>query len=199
MTAECTTEDCRNWTEQYLCGRCIEDLQAWIDQVAFLLPELDVTIAKQDVTRSQNMGGSGGGKPGSASPTNLDASQLKLNLQSVYPNAADYATDPYAARCAWMIQEWVTKAERVISGPEAEIIDHAAIQAKLDDHDVKPMPTREIVPWLRDKAQISIKSKDIRNWAQRGKLTPVEREPQPTYRPQDVLAVWNATRKEPAA
>lgn len=50
-----------------------------------------------------------------------------------------------------------------------------------------PMPTRQLVKWLRTEAKISIKPKDIRNWAARGKLRAVEREPNPTYWPHEVI------------
>lgn len=195
MTAECTTTDCANWTEQHICGRCVSDLQAWIDQIPALLPELYVTIAKLDNVRPVNMGGSGGGKPGSAAPVNLDASQLKANLESVYPRAADYATDPYAAGIAKLITEWVTSAELVISGPEAEYVDHAAIKRRVEN--IAPaMPTRTLIPWLRDNAKISIKGQQIRDWARRGKLHPATTTPQPTYHPHEVITTWHQTRSE---
>lgn len=195
MTAECTTADCGNWSELYLCGRCVDDLQQWIDQIPLLLPELDVTIAKQDVTRPANMGGSGGGKPGSAAPTNLDASRIKANLAGVSPRAADYAPDQYAAGMAELITEWVTKAELLISGPQAEFVNLAAIRERVEN--IAPaMPTRTLLPWLRTNASITITSQNIRDWARRGKLTPVDREPSPTYNPHDVLNAWHETRRE---
>ena len=132
MSMECTTEDCQNMTSTYLCTRCVGDLQAWIEQIAALLPELDVTIAKQDVTRPVGGGFGGGGKPGSAAPTNLDASQLKANLLSVHPKASAYAHDERAAGLAWLIQDWVTKAELLVSGPEAESLNHAPIQQRTE-------------------------------------------------------------------
>ena len=195
MTAECTTEDCRNWTEQYLCGRCIDDLQAWIDQIPVLLEAIGVTVAKLDNVRPVGGGGGGGSKPGSAAPLNLDALQLQQNLSTVGKRAADYATDQHAAGIAWMIADWVTKAELLISGPEAEFVNIAAIRERVQD--IAPaMPTRTLLPWLRTNASITITSKDIRNWAQRGKLTPVEREPSPTYNPHDVLNAWHETSRE---
>jgi len=195
MSQECTTEDCQNFTSTYLCTRCVSDLQQWIDQIPHLLPELDVTIAKQDVTRPSGGGGGGGSKPGSACPTNLEASQIKANLLSVHPDANAYANDERAAGLAWLIQDWVTKAERLVSGPEAETVNHAAIRAKLEERRPDPMPTRKLIPWLRDNAKITVTQFDIRNWARRGKLTPVERDPLPTYHPYDVLNAWHDTRE----
>lgn len=191
MSLECTTEDCRNLTHTYLCSQCVSDLQQWLDKVPDLIAALDVTIAKLDNVRSA--GGGGGGKPGSKAPLNLDALQLQENLRSVGNSAKDYAHDEHAAGLAWMIQDWATKAELLVSGPEAETINHARNRERIRNI-APPMPTRELLPWLREKAKISVTSMDIRNWARRGKLTPVEREPQPTYHPHEVLEAWHETR-----
>ena len=195
MSLECTTEDCNNHTSTYLCSQCVSDLQQWIDKVPDLVEALDVTIAKLDCVRSS--GGGGGSKPGSKAPINLDALQLQENLRSVGTSAKDYAHDPNAAGLAWLIQDWATKAELLVSGPEAETINHARNRERIRNI-APPMPTRELLPWLREKAKISVTSMDIRNWARRGKLVAVDREPQPTYHPHDVLAAWRETRKESA-
>ena len=194
---ECTTEDCSNPTDLYLCGQCVRDLQQWIDKAREYAPELDVTIARLDVLRTAGNGGGGGGKAGSAAPLNLDAVQLQMNLRSIHPDAGEYARDERAAGLAWLIQDWVTKAERLISGPETERVDHAGIRERVQD--IAPaMPTRDLLPWLREKAGVSIKGMDIRNWARRGKIRAVDTAPQPTYRPHEVLAAWRQTQKEGA-
>ena len=191
MSQECTTADCANWTELYLCGRCVTDLAAWLEKVPDLLLELPDTIAKQDHTRPN--GGGGGSRPGSAAPINLDALQLQENLATLGSDANHYAQDPNAAGIAWLIQDWITKAELLVSGPEAETINHARNRERILNI-APPMPTRELLPWLRTHAQITITSFDIRNWARRGKLVAVEREPQPTYHPHEVLQAWHETR-----
>lgn len=193
MTAECTTDDCGNWTETYLCGRCVDDLQAWLDKVPVLVEALTVTVHKLDHVRPAGGGGGGGAKPGSAAPINLDALQLQENLRTVGTSAAWYATRDHAAGSAWLIQDWVTKAELLVSGPEMEYVNHAANREKVRNI-APPMPTRQLLPWLRTHAKIAITSMDVRDWARRGKLTPVEREPQPTYHPHEVLAAWHDTR-----
>ena len=191
----CTTTDCGNETSTYLCGQCVRDLQAWVDQAHTLAPELTVTIAKQDVLRKAGNTGGGGGKAGSAAPINLDAVQLQMNLQAVAKDAATYATDPNAAGLAWLIQDWCTKAERLISGPEAERIDHEAIRAQV--HDIAPaMPTRQLLPWLREKAGLHLTSQHIRDWVRRGHLQPAGQENPPHYLPHEVIAAWR--RKEAA-
>lgn len=192
MTLECTTQECRNMTSTYLCTQCTADLQAWLDKVPALIVALDVTIAKLDNVRAAG-GGGGGSKPGSAAPLNLDAMQIQENLRSLGRDAKAYAHDERAAGLAWLIQDWATKAELLVSGPEQEAINHARNRERVRNI-APPMPTRELLPWLREKAKISVTSMDIRNWARRGKLTPVDREPQPTYHPHEVLEVWHETR-----
>jgi hypothetical protein len=190
---ECTTEDCGNQTSTYLCGRCVDDLQAWIDKVPALLAELPVTIAKLDNVRPAGGGGCGS-KPGSKAPINLDAVQLQQNLLSIHRTLARiHAENPNAAGIAWLIADWVTKAELMISGPEAEHINHTAIRERVRNI-APPMPTKELTKWLRDNARIHVTSMDIRNWVRRRKLFAVEEGRYPTYHPHEVLAAWHDTR-----
>ncbi|MFF2029530.1 hypothetical protein [Arthrobacter sp. NPDC058192] len=193
MSHECTTEDCRNHTSTYLCGRCTSDLQQWLDKVPVLVRELSVTVARLDNVRPAGGGGGGGHQPGSAAPISLDALQLQENLRSVGTDAKAYAQDSRAAGLAWLIQDWVTKAELLVSGPDEPPINHAANRERV--RNIAPaMPTRELLPWLRQNARIVVTSMDIRNWARRGKLNPVGREPQPTYHPHEVINAWHDTR-----
>ena len=190
MSLECTTEDCNNATSTYLCSRCVADLQAWIDLAHGYALDLNVTIARQDVLRRAGNPGGGGVASESPMPWNTDAAQLQQNLYAVDRDAKAYAQMADAAGQAWLIQEWCTKAERLISGPEPETINITEIRERVENI-APPMPTRQLLPWLREKAGITIKRSDINNWRQRGHLTPVEREPQPTYHPHEVLALWN--------
>lgn len=198
MSHECTTDGCLNHTDTYLCDQCIRDLQAWLDKVPILVVALTVTIAKLDHVRPVGGGWNGGGKPGSAAPLNLDALQLQENLKSVGTRAKDYAHDERAAGLAWLIQDWVTKAELLVSGPEDPPVNHAANRDRIKNI-APPMPTRQLVPWLREHARITITGMDIRNWVRRRKLTAVEEKPTPTYHPHEVLDAWYETRKETAS
>lgn len=191
MSLECTTQDCQNHTSTYLCTQCVTDLQAWLDKIPALIEALTVTVAKLDNVRSA--GGGGGSKPGSAAPINLDALQIQENLRGVGRDAKAYAHDDRAAGLAWLIQDWATKAELLVSGPEAETVNHARNRERVRNI-APPMPTRELLPWLRANAKIAVTSMDIRNWARRGKLVAVDRVPQPTYHPHDVLNAWHDTR-----
>lgn len=191
----CTTTDCGNETSTYLCGQCVRDLQAWVDQAHTLAPELTVTIAKQDVLRKAGNGGGSGGKAGSAAPVNLDAIQLQMNLYSVDKDARAYARDERGAGLAWLIQDWVNKAERLISGPEVETVNLAAIRERVEN--IAPaMPTRELLKWLRNNAGIHLTSQHIRDWVRRGHLRPSGAENPPHYLPHEVLTAYR--RKEVA-
>lgn len=193
----CGTTDCEaEAQDKYLCANCIRDLQAWLDKCAEILPELDDTIARLDNVRvSNNEGGNGSRNAGSSAPLNLDAMQLKIHLASLTQTAEHYAKNQHAAGIAWTIQDWCTKAELLISGPEEEHIDHQANRERVKEI-APPMPTRQLVPWLRNNAKLAIKAKDIRNWASRGKLRPVERHPQPTYWPHEVIQAHQETRNQ---
>lgn len=227
----CTTPDCERPTETYLCTQCVSDLEKWIEQIPLLLPELDVTIARLDVTRPGNSETRSTNVAGSAAPANLDALQLKLNLASVTHTAAEYAKEDHAAGTAWIIQEWCKRAEVMISGPEEIRIvtthidcggnvtttnpkplvtdtnpdptDAGTCQtcggvvtttpkktAARVNQEAPPMITRRLIPWLREHARIHITRADINNWRQRGHLNPVEQDPSPTYRPIDIINVY---------
>jgi hypothetical protein len=195
MSHECTTADCLNHTDTYLCTACVRDLQAWLDKVPVLIAALGVTIAKLDNVRPAGGGWNSGSKPGSAAPINLDALQLQENLRTVNRTlASEHAKDSYAAGIAWMIRDWVTKAELLVSGPEEPPVNHAANRERIKGI-APPMPTRQLVPWLRQNAQIVVTGMDIRNWARRGKLRAVESKPTPTYNPHEVLHAWYETRR----
>lgn len=192
----CTTPDCERATSTYLCTQCVSDLQAWIDQVPLLLPELDVTIARLDVVRPTNSETRSTNVAGSAAPANLDALQLKANMQTVTHTAAEYAKEDHAAGTAWIIQEWCKNAELLISGPEDPPINHAANKERVANI-APPMTTRQLLPWLRTNARIAITSQNIRDWARRGHLKPVTRDPSPTYHPHEVIDAWHSRKDTP--
>lgn len=196
MSNECTTEDCGNHTATWLCDQCVSDLQQWIDKALLIMPEMDVTIARLDVTRPGNSETRSTNVAGSAAPANLDALQLRLNMESIGPDAKVYALDPRAAGLAWLIQDWYTKAELLVSGPEEIHVNHAANKERVANI-APPMTTRQLLPWLRTNARISITSQQIRHWAQRGHLKPVTRDPSPTYHPHEVIDAWNQRKDTP--
>jgi hypothetical protein len=170
LSNECTTDDCLNHTDTYLCTHCVRDLQAWLDKVDVLIETLGVTIAKLDHVRPANAGWNAGGKPGSAAPINLDALQLQQNLKSVGRYAKDYARDERAAGIAWLIRNWITKAELLVSGPEEEVIDHAEIKERIKEANGEPLPPREAIDYIRAKTKVAVKMTDFKNWVKLGHL-----------------------------
>lgn len=174
----------------------MSDLQQWIDKALLLLPELDVTIARLDVTRPGNPETRNANHAGSAAPANLDALQLKFNMATIDKDAKVYALDERAAGFAWLIQDWTTKAELLISGPDEPTINHAANKERVANI-APPMTTRQLLPWLRTNARIAITSQQIRDWARRGHLKPVTRDPSPTYHPHEVIDAWHQRKDTP--
>lgn len=197
---ECTTDGCLNHTDAYLCDQCIRDLQAWLDKVPTLITALTVTIAKLDHVRPIGGGWNGGGKPGSAAPLNLDALQLQENLKSVGTSAKDYAHDERAAGLAWLIQDWVTKAELLVSGPEEDVINHVALRERAEEARGEPMPPRQAIDYVRQKTKIAVKMVDFKNWVKLGHLPYVfervtnDDNPRKIYYPGDVFRVAQRMR-----
>lgn len=189
----CTTADCEAESTLYLCGHCIRDFDAWIDQAEFLLPELDVTIARLDNVRVGNIeGGNGTKSAGSSAPLDIDAVQLKINLSTIDRRATDYAKDPHAAPMAALLAEWITKAELIISGPEDNAptpYELNAMRNELAQQFPDPMPPRQCATWLRENAGIKIAARNINDWYHRGRIRKQEGSTpkRPLYSPKEVL------------
>jgi hypothetical protein len=187
----CTTEGCGSETSLYLCTGCIVELDALLKDVPELLGRLDEVRAGTAVVPSS---GGGGGHAGSKPPGSLSAMQLQIWLRQLPERAHTAAHDyPNAGEWLYMARIWVPNARELCWGYEEPAVDHEANRRKLEKA-APPMPTRELLPWLRKHAKITITSMDVRDWARRGKLRPVERDPLPTYHPHEVLAAWHDTR-----
>lgn len=194
---ECSTPECdQDAGKGYLCPHCIRDLDARLAQGRALIPELNVTIAGLDAVRVENVEGCNGDKvAGSKAPLDLRALDVQMSLQQdTQYSAKEYAADPWSAGEAARVIATVITAELMVSGPEGDHIDHAENRARVEEI-APPMPTRALLPWLRKNARIPITSQQIRHWAARGHLTPVEREPVPTYWPHEVIDAYNERRK----
>ena len=113
---ECTSEACNNPTDLYLCNECVKVL-ADSDQRSYGLPARARRSHRQQTTISKPSEGGNGTKSGINPGINLDALQLKINLQSIDRTGEEYAHDEYAAGIAWMIEESV-KRVRIIAEVE---------------------------------------------------------------------------------
>lgn len=188
----CTSEDCGRPTTLYLCTACIVELDGLLKDVPALIARLEEVRAGTAVVGTP--GGSIGGHAGSKPPGGFNAWVLQGWLMQLPQRAHAEAVDnPEAGRTLYMARIWVRNARELCWGPDEPPIDHAANRERIRDI-APPMPTRELLPWLREKAKIKITSMDVRNWVRRGKLRAVEHEPQPTYHPHEVLAAWHDTR-----
>ena len=185
----CTLPDCDTDATLHLCEEHRLELADLLDNIDFLIVNLDPNIQAGKVTKKPGgqEGGNGTKSAGSRPPT-TDTGQLRyllweLRNMSAYKEARD---NPNAGQTLHMARIWVGNARDAVYGPDVEEVDHEANRAKVAEA-APPMPTRQLVKWLRKNARISIKPKDIRNWAARGKLRPVERDPLPTYWPHEII------------
>ena len=198
-TRPCTADECQTLTTLSLCTNHILELDELLQDVPTLINFLTGPIHRTSVTHKPGGGSFGGSHPGSKPPINLDALLLQAWLKQLPARAHNEAMEnPQAGRTLHMAQIWVTNARTLVWGPEDPVIDHEENQARIKDA-APPMPTRDLIPWLRNNARITITGKDIRNWAARGKISPVEKKPRPTYHPHDVLQAWRDTRKDTPA
>ena len=189
----CTTQDCGRGTELYLCSEHIVELDSLLKDVPALIDLLAGPRAGTAVVRKAGSGG-GGGVAGSKPPGSLDAMMLQAWLKQLPERAHAAAMDiPNAGEWLHMARIWVNHARQLVWGQEEEFVNHDALRERVRNI-APPMPTRELLPWLRAHAKIAITSMDIRNWARRGKLKPHSIHPQPTYHPHEVLEAWHDTR-----
>lgn len=199
----CTTEGCETPTEAYLCHPCVSDLAQWLEQGTELLPEMDVTIARLDAVRpASNEGNNGTKSAGSAPPLNLDALEVKMDLEIdlQYP-AHHYAGDPWSASEVPRVIANINKADLMVHGPKDDAPTEIAIEQlrkKLDGHFPEPMPPTECEAWLRENAGIKIGSGTVNKWFHRGKILKHDGSTpkRPLYSPKEVLAVHIARQHE---
>lgn len=184
--AECTSETCNNPTDLYLCNECVKVLADWINEAMVYLPELDAAIAKQTTISKPSEGGNGT-KSGINPGINLDALQLKINLQSIDRTGEEYAHDEYAAGIAWMIEQWVKRVRIIVEG-EAELpINREAIRDRLAAEVPAELKVKPLIQWLETVHDLTIKRSLIWKWAERGHITRTNTEGQATYDPSAVL------------
>jgi len=188
----CTAPDCHRETSLYLCTECIVELDALLKDVPALVRLLEGPRSGTAVAHKPGSGG--GGHPGSKPPGNIDAMLLQAWLAQLPDRAHAAAMDnPNAGQILYMARIWVPQARELVWGPEDPAVNHTALRERIRNI-APPMPTRDLLPWLRTNAKIAITSMDIRNWARRGKLKPHSIHPQPTYHPHEVLNAWHDTR-----
>ena len=128
---ECTTNDCANLTDLYLCNRCVEDLQAWIDKVPDLIDQVFITMAKLDNTAPAGNGG--GGTVEAPLPLRPGAMEIRHELawwENWY--ARELATHENAATYLPALKTLIDKAEKTIDLPD-EQFTHGTCGAELDN------------------------------------------------------------------
>lgn len=128
----CTTSDCNQPTDLYLCNQCVSDLQAWIDRVPAMREELFTTMARLDNVRPPNSEG-GGGSTEAPLPLNEKAMDMRQALRLWQgQNAKELAKDKYAGGFLSMLQDMIDKAEKIIDLPNQWVI-YGPCQAETPD------------------------------------------------------------------
>lgn len=118
----CTTADCNNPTDQYLCGQCVNDLQLWLDKVTETRQMLFTTMAKLDNTGPKNSEGGGGGSIGSAMPLREGAMEKRFALAMWEGlDAKILARDEHAHGFLGMLRELIQDAEKLVDLPPETI------------------------------------------------------------------------------
>lgn len=183
---ECTSENCNQPTDLYICNECVNVLNQWITEAMIYLPELDAAIAKQTTITKQSEGGNG--TKSSINPgINLDALQIKINLQSIDRTGEQYAHDQHAAGIAWMIEQWVKRARLIVEGETELPINREAIRDRLAKEVPTELKVKPLIQWLETVHDLTIKRSLIWKWAERGHITRTNEHGQATYDPTAVL------------
>lgn len=181
----------------YICNQCTKDLQAWIDKVPDMMQELLITMGNLDHMRPTRSEGGNGASTDPREPVSDYLLGLRASLRIwENQNAEHLAHDQHAGGYTDMLVKLLNRAEQAIDLPEDEPQpDHEAIRERVKEI-APPMPTRKLIPWLREHAKLSLTSQIIRHYVHKGYLHAVEREPQPTYHPHEVINVYNNHGKE---
>lgn len=196
----CTTPECGRATDMFLCMSCIVELDGLLKDVPFFHEQLSPTNQATKVVRAPGSeGGNGTHKAGSKPPTNLDATQLRANLEQLPQRAYQQATqNPEAGHTLLLARNWIAQAEQLTYGPKpAQPVDPQQARATIQAHiPTTPMRINKLTTWLNTGHNLNIKPATIRKWAERKQITRTNPgEYGPTYNPADVLL--NAQRNTP--
>lgn len=189
----CSTENCENPTNQYICGQCARDLQAWIDKVPEMRAELFITMARLDNTATPNNEGGNGQTTNNTTPINEHALAMRAALEPwEYANAQQLAHDQHSANYQPMLQQLLQQAETIIDLPETEPpTDPGEIRERLEPH-TQPMPAKDCAHYLSGLGVLRVTRQDIANWVHHGHLTADEGAGTrtPRYKPTTVLIAY---------
>lgn len=187
MDNTCTSENCEDLTNVYLCNRCTNELQNTIDQIPALIPVLRLIVIQEEqpFTNRTPPTSTNSGTP--STPLNLSADALAQDLSiAALLNAHEYAQETNAGENKTYIEDRVTRADTMVNG-EPEIQQTPAYIAYRMKQ-VLPMPTKHLIPWFAETFNIHLTDTKIRKWAERGRLQRTNTPGQhPTYHPADIL------------
>lgn len=206
---DCTTTDCGNGADLYLCNQCVGDLQLWLDKVTETRQMLFTTMAKLDNTGPKNSEGGGGGSTGSAMPLRDGAMDLRYALAIWAGHSAkDLARDAHAAGYLEEIKQLIDRAYELVDGPKekwtatctcgevvvstltsatcttcgtnAKKVDLQAARARKAAPDL--LNAKELVSWIKTFTGKDVTENQIYIWANRGLIPQAQTKP-PLYDP----------------
>ena len=131
---------------------------------------------------------------GPVEPLNLGALALHQDLTRWQGmSAADWSQIEDAAYLVQWVPDCVGRVLGMVDGEKESRPTKDYLNYRLRNH-VRPMPTRILVPWLRDLG-FKVNSSQISTWANRGKIARVDSGPgHPLYSPVDVVRVLSQPR-----
>lgn len=190
----CSLAECGEGSSLHLCEEHRFELADLLDNVDFLIVNLDPNIQATKVTKKAGgqEGGNGTKSAGSRPPT-LDTVQLRAWLWELPRNAYVEARDnPTAGQTLHMARIWVGNARTLVYGadddnPEPDKL--ATMRAQLAEEFPDPLPPTECANWLRANAGIKIHSGQINKWFHRGRIHKQEGSTpkRPLYSAKEVL------------
>lgn len=188
-----------------LCEDHRAELADLLDNVDFLIVNLDPNIQAGKVTKKAGgqEGGNGTKSSGSRPPVQIDTNQIRYWLWEIRnTNAYTEARDnEHAGRTLTMARIWVGKARTAVYGTDTEEIDIEAKRAKLDEDFPEPKTRQEACNYLAEHMGINIRKFDFENWVKRRKLRYVldhisnPRFEKRLYFPVDILRTHQKTRQ----
>lgn len=192
---ECETGCCRPAPTTRMCWDCVQDILDALDTVT------------DDHLRTLTLITRGEEKPftlrthsntlrvhGPSEPLNLTALSLLQDLTAwAQITPADWANTSRPGHWHHYVLHRCQLAVDMVDGETEDKPTTDYLRHRLKGQAL-PMPTRRLVPWLRDLG-FKVTSSQISTWANRGKIARVDSGPgHPFYSPVDVVRVLNQTR-----
>lgn len=120
---ECTSHECGNPSDLYLCVQCVRDLQAWIDKVPEIRAMLFTTMAKLDNVAPKRGEGANGMSKEPAGPVRDHAMDKRYALAMWQGlDAEQLAHDQHAGGFQGMLEAMIEDAHKIVDIPHETVV-----------------------------------------------------------------------------